>query len=86
MTAATRDRVVLIPTDEGWESSALFQGAEHLQRDTCPGCKREDLRKTALVELAYVFTACECDVVDYRHLYEQLWHLRCLTSEGAALP
>ena len=64
----------------------LFRiGARHPQRYTCPGCGESGLSTTALVELAYVFTGCECSKVEYPHLYEQLWHQRCF-REGAALP
>jgi hypothetical protein len=58
-------------------------GQKHPQRYTCPGCGESGLARTALVELAYVFTACDCPKVDYRHLYEQLWHQRCFRGAAA---
>jgi len=57
----------------------LFRdGKDHPQRSACPGCGT-DLLRVGLVNLAYVFTSCDCAAADYTHLYEQLWHGACLT-------
>jgi len=53
-------------------------GARHPTSRECPLC-HADLMRVAVVDLAYVFTACDCSIQpEFRHLYEQLWHLRCL--------
>lgn len=59
------------------ELLAFFPGVRHDAARTCPGCGA-DLSTTALVKLAYVFTGCDCDRIEYGHLYEQLWHIDCL--------
>lgn len=56
-------------------------GQKHPQRYSCPGCGEGGLSHVALIRLAYVFTGCNCSKVEYRHLYEQLWHLECLTGK-----
>jgi hypothetical protein len=70
------ERIVIELGDEGWTASSLWR-RDHPQRDNCPACGKTCLR-TALINLAYVFTPCDCELVDYGHLYEQLWHLPCL--------
>lgn len=70
--------VIYADTDGNLHGDALFRG-KHAWSDVCPGCNG-DLSRTALVVLAYVFTACTCGDPDYPHLFEQMWHTDCLRS------
>jgi hypothetical protein len=70
-----------VPTGRA-RKEILFRDRSHPQRDNCPACG-ENLMSIAIIRLAYVFTGCECKRADYRHLYEQLWHLTCLRESGS---
>ncbi len=58
-------------------------GAHHPWSRICPGCVN-DIRRTSLVELAYVFNACSCGTPEYEHLFEQVWHIQCLRRSEPA--
>ena len=62
--------------DQGW--------TDHPHARSCPGCG-EDARTSAIVSLAYAFESCSCDRVDYAHLVERLWHIKCLREFAGAL-
>lgn len=51
----------------------------HPHGRSCPKCS-EDLTTTALMDLAYRFETCECFRHEYPHLFEQMWHLACLSD------
>lgn len=59
-------------------------GAHYHRAHVCPGCEA-DLMTTAVVHLAYTFRECDCGVVNYTHLAEQLWHLACLQGRKPEL-
>lgn len=50
----------------------------HPQAKVCPGCG-VDCYATAIVKLLYVHIECDCreGPADYRHLVEQIWHIKC---------
>jgi hypothetical protein len=45
----------------------------------CGVCK-EEVGRTALVDLVYTWEACGCDFVPYSHLVEHIYHKRCFTA------
>lgn len=46
-------------------------------QEICPTCGQTCMY-TGLTKLAYTFELCNCGVVEYEHLVEQLWHRGCL--------
>jgi hypothetical protein len=70
------ERVVLTQGDDGWIVESLWRGVPH-NRNLCPGCERDSIMRTAIVNLVYTFMPCECPEVEYRHLVERLWHPAC---------
>lgn len=73
------ERIVLTPSEDGWIIESLWRGIEH-NRDLCPGCSGDSVMRTAIVNLVYSFTPCECEAVGYRHLVERLWHPICYAA------
>jgi hypothetical protein len=54
----------------------------HPSPSICPGCG-ENVSSVGLTKLAYRFEQCSCDVADYEHLAERVWHLACLADKAA---
>ena len=72
-----------IAPDDDIDQVLFRSEKDHPQRSKCPGCG-QDLQRTALIHLAYVFTSCDCTVADYTDLYEQLWHGSCIRPADLA--
>lgn len=54
----------------------------HPRTSTCPAC-HSSVARVGIVELVYTFETCECDVADYVHLAERVWHHRCFAASVA---
>jgi hypothetical protein len=52
----------------------------HVIGKTCPRCGASTWN-VGITSLAYTFEVCVCDLADYPHLTEELWHRSCL-AEG----
>jgi hypothetical protein len=57
---------------------------KHPGRDHCPGCG-ESISTCAITRLAYAFAACDCELADYSHLVERIWHIGCITHAAPDL-
>lgn len=49
-------------------------------RRLCPVCHAY-LSTTGIHKLVYSFEQCDCSVVDYSHMVEQLWHRDCFKRQ-----
>lgn len=56
---------------------------KHPHEYVCPRCGENT--NVAITRLAYIFETCRCDVANYPHLVERLWHTECLIVAAADL-
>ena len=56
-------------------------GKDHPRTRLCPGCNR-DCATTGITRLAYTYERCSCDLADYEHIIETLWHIECLNKKA----
>jgi hypothetical protein len=56
-----------------------LERGSHGWKRNCTVCG-EDCSTTALVEIFYTFTVCQCDKAPYDHLVETLSHRKCVTG------
>ena len=67
------------------ELIASWSGARgimaHPNAAICPGCGHDMLR-VGVVDIAYVYEPCTCDLATYTHIVETLWHRRCFLKSG----
>jgi hypothetical protein len=51
----------------------------------CPRCS-EDMGRVGLTSIVYTFEVCDCDLADYDHLIETLYHRDCFSESTRPKP
>ena len=64
--------LVNCPTAE----QVLKDAYHHPDRYKCPACG-DDVSRIAMVRLVYTYEPCDCDIADYTHLVERVYHREC---------